>query len=301
MIKNSNHSLKKNSLQVFIKRKGLHRNYFHKNYFSDVYHLVLSSSWFKFFFINVTLYIALNALFACFYYWGGDNILNADPDSFWDAFVFSFQTSTTIGYGHLLPANSYADILVIFDTLSGILFVAITTGLAFAKFSRPMARVVFSKNCVVNDFHGKKTLMFQIVNARDSHIAHARIKAAVVYFDYQTKDELSMENFFDLHLMRSSSPVFLTNWIVMHMIDSKSPLTGISHDELKQRNARIVISLTGVDDRSLQVVHASHVFPCQDIIYDKIFTNVITRKENGSIVIDYNKVHELKPFSPNPS
>ena len=95
-----------------MEKKGLYRNAIHRNYFSDLYHLILSSSWLKFFFINTTLYLGINVVFAFFYYVGGSNIINADPGSFWDAFAFGFQTSSTIGYGHLFPANTYTDILV---------------------------------------------------------------------------------------------------------------------------------------------------------------------------------------------
>ena len=82
---------KKNAMKTSIKREGLHKNYLHKKYFSDIYHLVLASSWFEFFLINVTLYIVLNLFFALLYYMGGDNIINASSGSFWDAFVLVFK------------------------------------------------------------------------------------------------------------------------------------------------------------------------------------------------------------------
>jgi len=291
-----NHLFEKTSLKVPVVREGLHKNYLHKKYFSDIYHLVLASSWFQFLLINVTLYIVLNLFFACFYYFGGDNILNANPNSFWDAFVFSFQTSSTIGYGHLLPANHYSDIVVVFDTISGMIFVAIVTGLTFAKFARPTARVIFSRNCVINNFRGKKTLMFRLINARDSHIVNATIKAAIVHMnDPGSEDELFTEKISDLELVRSVAPVFLINWVPMHIIDSKSPLSTLTSEDLKRGNARILISLTGIDDWSSQSIHANHIFSYENIVYDKKFVNIIERKKDGSIIMDCRKLHDLEP------
>ena len=291
----TNPLFKKNTMKISVTRKGLHRNYLHKKYFSDIYHLVLASSWFEFFLINVTLYIIINLFFACFYYIGGDNIINADPGSFWDAFVFSFQTSSTIGYGHLLPGNHYSDIVVVFDTISGMIFVAIVTGLTFAKFAKPTAKVIFSKNCVINNFRGKKTLMFQIVNTRDSHIINASIKAAVVCMDeLESEGEPFMEKIFGLKLVRSESPVFLMNWTPMHIIDSESPLAKMTSEELKKKKARILVSLTGIDDWSSQMIHANHIFSYQNIVYDKKFVNIIDRKPDGSIIMNCHKLHDLE-------
>ena len=277
-----------------MERKGLYRNSIHRSYFSDLYHLILSSSWLEFFLINITLYIGINVLFAFFYYLGGDSIVNATPNSFWDAFAFSFQTSSTIGYGHFFPANTYADVLVMFDALLGILFVAITTGLTFAKFSKPRARVIFSRNCVINELNGEKSLMFQMANVRDSHMTHVSIEAAVVYFKPESEDISGMESFFDLKLVQSQSPVFFMNWILVHIIDSKSPLYGLDLEELKGKEVRIVVSLTGIDDHSSQNVYASHIFESEDFAYNKTFSNIMNRKEDGSIVMDYNKIHHLQ-------
>ena len=294
---NRDYNYKKNPLRVSVIRKGLYASYFHKNYFSDIYHLVLATSWVEFFAINSFLYILLNVLFAGLYCIGGENILNATPNSFWDAFVFSFQTSTTIGYGYLLPANVYADIIVILDTLSGIIFVPIVTGLTFAKITRPTARVIFTRNCVIHNFQGMKTFMFRMANARDSHIADASVKAVVLFSD-KSQEGLAMERVFDLKLTLSRSPIFLTSWTVMHTIDADSPLAGMTPRDFEEKNVRIIISLTGIDDWSSRTVHASYIFFHQDVVYDQKFVDVLSENGDGSILMDYSKLHELEPFQP---
>ncbi len=115
--------------------------------------------------------------------------------------------------------------------------------------------------------------MFQVTNARDFHIVHASIKAAIVYMDEpDPEDELSEERIFDLNLVRSVSPAFLMNWVVMHIIDSKSPLVGMTSDDFKRKNARILISLTGIDDWSSQTFCCG----CRTPLYKRIFPEAVS-------------------------
>lgn len=277
-----------NPFNIHVKRKG-----FKVNYFSDIFHLVLASSWSEFFIVNTILYLCMNLFYASLYYIGGDSILNADPLSFWDAFVFSFQTSTTIGYGHFLPATQYADIIVILDTLSSIVYVAITTGLAFAKLSLPTARVEFTESCVVHQFEGKNTLMFRVANGRDSHIADTSIEAVVVLSE-KSEEGITMERIHDLKLVRHRSPIFFMSWSVMHIIDESSPLYGIEGTDLNNSNLRVVISLTGIDDWSSQNIHASHIYYMDDIVIGKQFADILTNNKDGSITMDYDQFNVLK-------
>ncbi len=283
-----------NPFRVNVKKTGLK-----SAWFEDVYHLVLATSWFEFFFFTTVLYITMNLFFAFLYYIGGDSILNADPNSYWDAFVFSFQTSTTIGYGHLLPATHYADAVVIFDTLAGIIFVAITTGLAFAKFSRPTAHVLFTDRCVVHNFEGKKTLFFRVANARDSHIADAVIEASVVLAD-QSPEGISMQRIRDLKLVRSKTPIFSLSWTVMHIIDEESPLYDLSIEDWTAKNVRIVISMTGIDDWSAQLVHSNHFYKSDEITYGMRFADILSDNPDGSITMDYSLFNKLVEFKEKP-
>lgn len=276
--------------RVEVKRKG-----FSRSPFKDLYHLVLAASWFEFFFVNTSLYLCLNLFFALLYNWGGNNIVNATPGSFWDAFVFSFQTSTTIGYGHLLPANQYADTIVILDTLSGIIFVAITTGLAFAKFSKPTAHVLFTQKSVIHQYEGKKTLFFRVANARDSHIADATIEASVVMNEI-SQEGVKMQRIHDLKLVRSKSPIFSLSWTVMHIIDEDSPLMTLHWEDLIERNVRIVIALNGIDAWTSQVIHSSHMYKYDEIEYNKKFADILSENPDGSITMDYNQFDQLIEF-----
>jgi inward rectifier potassium channel len=274
--------------QVKVNRKG-----FKNKYFSDLYHYVLSITWLQFFIINTSLYLLLNVFFASLYCLFPDSILNAKPHSFWEAFIFSFQTSATIGYGHLLPATTYANIVVIFDTLSGIFFVALTTGLAFAKFSRPTARVLFSDNCVIHKFNGKETLMFRIVNGRDSHISDASIDAIVVMSEV-SPEGIKMQRLYDLKLIRNKTPLFFLSWTVMHIIDEESPFNNLSLENYKERNLRIVISLKGIDDWSAQTVHTNEIYQYESIVKNKKFIDMVENHPDRSITINLKKLNDLE-------
>ncbi|MCJ8276315.1 MAG: ATP-sensitive inward rectifier potassium channel 10, partial [Bdellovibrionales bacterium] len=220
------------------------------------------------------------------------SILNADPNSYWDAFVFSFQTSTTIGYGHFIPATSYANSLVLIDTVTGIVFTAITTGLAFSKFSRPTAKVIFSNHCVVNRFHGKRTMKFRMANARDSHIADASLQVAVVMTEVSPEGDL-MQRIFDLKLVRSHTPVFFMSWTAMHVIDQDSPLHNLTSDDMRERNVRIVISMTGIDDWTAQQVHSNYSYNFEHIAFNKKFVDILER-EGDEVSMNYSRFHDIK-------
>ncbi len=279
-----------NPFRMEVRKKGLRHNFF-----SDLYHSVLAASWFEFFFVNTSMYLAINCFFAFLYSLGGNNIVNARPGSYWDAFVFSFQTSTTIGYGHLHPANAYADFLVVLDTLTGIIFVAITTGLAFAKFSKPTAHVLFTDRCVIHKYEGKKTLFFRVANERDSHIADASIEATVVMAE-ESPEGVTMQRIRDLNLVRSKSPIFSLSWTVMHIIDESSPLMKLSWEDLVEKNVRIVVSLSGIDDWTAQLIHSNHIYKYDEILYNKRFADILSDNDDGSVTMDYSKFNELIEF-----
>src|SRR2546426_7862190 len=112
-----------------------------RRFCDDLYHHLLSASWLRLLVVIAGLYLAANALFALAYLAEPRSIGNARPGSFVDAFFFSVQTMATIGYGKLVPRTGLANVLVTVEALVGLFGVAMVTGLMFAKFSHPTARV----------------------------------------------------------------------------------------------------------------------------------------------------------------
>ncbi len=263
-------------------------------HFADLYHRLLTLSWPQFFMLICLCYILTNSLFALAYLAGGDCIANARPGSFKDAFYFSVQTMATIGYGAMYPRTEYANTIVASEAFFGLWGVAMVTGLAFSRFSRPTARVIFSRVAVIAPFNGVPTLMYRAGNQRFNQILEAQQRATLIR-DEVTLEGVFMRRFYDLQLMRSQSPIFALSWTVMHAIDESSPLYQLTAKDLIEQQAEIVITLTGIDDTVSQTIHARHSFVASEIMWNKRFVDIIDRQPDGSLVVDYTLFDDVKP------
>jgi inward rectifier potassium channel len=265
------------------------------SYWRDPYHLLLTIPWTGFVLLICIFYIAINALFALAYLLGGDCIANARPGSFVDAFFFSVQTLASIGYGAMYPKTSYANLIVTIEAIIGVMGIAVMTGLAFARFSRPTARVLFSRVAVIVPHEGVPTLMFRTANQRRNLILEAQMRV------YLMRDEITAEGQFmrrisDLKLVRQQTPGFALSWSVMHVIDESSPLYGMTPESLIQTNSLLMISLTGIDETVAQVVHARHSYSANEILWNSRFVDILHHAGDGHRYIDYNHFHDVLPL-----
>jgi len=263
-------------------------------HFADLYHRLLILSWPQFFMLICFCYILTNSLFALAYLAGGDCIANARPGSFKDTFYFSVQTMATIGYGAMYPRTEYANTIVAIEAFFGLWGVAMVTGLGFSRFSRPTARVIFSRVAVIAPFNGVQTLMYRTGNQRFNQILEAQQRATLIR-DEVTSEGQFMRRFYDLQLMRSQSPIFALTWTVMHAIDESSPLYQLTAKDLIECQAEIVITLTGIDETVSQTIHARHSFVAAEIIWNMRFVDIILRMPDGGRVVDYTLFHDVKP------
>lgn len=266
------------------------------SYLSDPYHLLLTISWVGFLVLFAGLYLAANAVFALAYILGGDCVANAHPGSFLDAFFFSVQTMASIGYGAMYPRTYYANAVVTVEALSGLLGVAMVTGLAFARFSMPTAKVLFSRVAVITPFDGVPTLMFRTANERHNLIVEAQLQVTLV------RNEVNLEGYFmrreyDLRLIRNQTAIFALAWMVMHPIDEHSPLYGETTETLAEAEAEIVVTMTGLDDTVSQVIHARHSFVAREILWNMQFTDTLSKTADGKLAIDYTHFHDVIPIN----
>ncbi len=265
------------------------------SYWRDPYHLMLTVPWPGFLFLIALAYVGINALFASAYLIGGDNIANARPGSFVDSFFFSVQTFASIGYGAMTPKTFYANILVTFEAWVELLSLAVITGLAFARFSKPRARVLFSNVAVIVPYQGVPTLMFRAANKRRNQVLEAQMLV------YLLMDEISVEGhrmrrFYDLNLTRSRTPSFVLTWTVMHAIDEQSPLYGISQESLQKAQATLSVSLSGIDETVNQTIHARYAYAAQDILENYRLVDIFSETPEGHREIDYSKFHDVVPI-----
>jgi inward rectifier potassium channel len=265
------------------------------SYWRDPYHLLLTIPWTGFLLLIGVAYLVINTLFALAYLAGGDCVANARPGNFLDVFFFSVQTLASIGYGAMYPKTVYANAIVTIEAIAGLMGIAVMTGLAFARFSRPTARVVFSRVAVITPHNGEPTFMFRTANQRRNQILEAQMRV------YMMQDEVTAEGhkirrIYDLKLRRSLSPSFTLSWSAMHTIDEFSPLYGMTTESLVQTNTSVVVSLSGIDETVAQVVHARHTYGASDILWNYEFVNIIHDTDDGHRYIDYQYFHDVLPL-----
>jgi inward rectifier potassium channel len=259
--------------------------------FGDLYHRTLTISWPGFFAIGAATYIVANFVFAALYLLQPGSIAQAHPGSFADAFFFSVQTMATIGYGVMSPATVYANLLMTLETAVGLMFVALTTGLVFARFSRPTARVLFSSVAVVGPYNGVPTLSIRIANQRKNQMLAAEVSMTLVRDELSDEGELS-RRFYDLALVRDRSPVFALTFRVMHPIDRDSPLYGLNYETLAEQHAEIVVIAGGVDETLVQPVNARTSYLPHEILWSHRFVDIFGWTEDGRRAIDYRRFHD---------
>jgi inward rectifier potassium channel len=263
-----------------------------EGYLSDLYHFLLVSSWSRLLIMLALLYIGSNCLFAIAYFLAGDSIQGGRPGSFADAFFFSVQTMATIGYGNLLPRTLWANILVTLEALVGLLGLALLTGLIFAKFSRPTARVLFSRVAVIAPWDGVPSLIFRMANQRGNQMVEARVHVVLARNETTAEGEV-FRRLHDLELIRDQTALFAFSWTAIHPIGDASPLHEATRASLAESEAEIIVSLTGLDESFSETVHARHSYRVDDIVWGARFVDVLSRLPDGRPHIDYTRFHDV--------
>jgi inward rectifier potassium channel len=201
------------------------------------------------------------------------------------------ETIATIGYGVMSPATLYANLVMTIESSVGILFAALTTGLIFARFSRPTARVMFSRVAVVGPHNGTPTLTVRMANQRRNQMLAAEVVMTLVR-DERTTEGILLRRFYDMKLVRDRSPIFAMTFTAMHEIDELSPLSGSTPEMLAELNAELVISTSGIDETLVQPVHARTSYLPHEILWDHRFADIMGYTEDGRRAIDYSRFHD---------
>ena len=265
-------------------------------YFTDFYLYLMTISWPSLLFQIAATFFVANGIYALGYFLAG-GIENAH--SFGDVYFFSVETMSTIGYGKMAPIGLVANILVSFEALTGLLGFALVTGLIFAKFSRPTARVRFSRYAVVSRRDGVPSLMFRMANVRANQIVEAQIHVVFARIETTVEGE-SVRRFYDLDLVRNRNAIFAYSWTATHQILPGSPLFGATPESLAASTSWIVVSLTGLDETLSQTVHARQYYADEDIRLGARLADIMLRLDDGSFALDFAKFDHIEP-APLPS
>jgi inward rectifier potassium channel len=269
------------------------------------YSNLVSTSWSRFFLFVAILYLTLNGCFALGYVACGSNGLVNTLDTgiyspFLKAFFFSIHTSATIGYGSTVPVGLATNTLVALESVVSLLGLAVVTGLVFARFSRPVADILFSRTAVMAWIGNLRSFQFRIINARNNQIIDLQVRVLVSRFETNAAG-ISVRRYYPLTLERESVVFFPLSWTIVHTIDKDSPLFGVTEDELCGSGAEFLILLTGMDETFSQVVNARSSYRANEVVWDAKFTDIFVYDPEGRMAgIDMKRFHDTARFSNQP-
>jgi inward rectifier potassium channel len=256
----------------------------------SLYHWLLTISWPLFFLVVSGGYFATNLAFATGYLLCGPDALQGlsdvtNPESrFWESFFFSVHTLATIGYGTISPKSMPAHLLV-----------TLATGLLFARFSRPTARILFSRNAVVAPYREGSALMFRIANARSSQLIDVRATVSLGWIE--RVGGKPARRFHELALERRKVDFFPLHWVVVHPIDARSPLAGVTPEQLAASSAELFVMITGVDETFSQPVFSRTSYRPEDVVWGARFSDIFIDPGAGRVGIDLRRLHDIEPAS----
>ena len=264
----------------------------------SLYHSLLQISWPRFFGFVVIGYLIANAVFACAYMACGEGALLVPENlqignQFWEAFFFSVHTMATIGYGNITPVGVAANVIVTFEALFGLLGFALITGMLFARFSRPTAKILFSENAVVAPYRGIKAFQFRITNGRCNEIIE--LHATVILSQFEDIGGRKLRRFYPLQLERERVAFFTLSWTIVHPINESSPLFGKTELDLLETDAEILVLLTGIDETFSQTVHTRSSYKNDEIVWQAKFGDIYNPPTpTGRLTIDVRKLHSIE-------
>jgi inward rectifier potassium channel len=260
----------------------------------DAYQWLLGLSWPRFGACVAAVYIMLNLAFAELYRLGENSIAGMKPGSFMESFFFSVQTLATVGYGHMYPQTLYGHVVTTVEIMTGMFLLAVMTGLIFVRFSRPTARIAFSKTIVIAPLNGRLTLMLRIGNLRQHQMVEAEFRITF------NRDEPLVEggdfrHFYNLKLQFDRLPAFPAALTLRHVIDEQSPLYGATPESLETGRTVLIASVVGIDPVISAAVQTQQNYTWRDVRFGERFVEIYTDHGDGKLSVDYGRIHDTEP------
>jgi len=266
---------------------------------SDLYHQLLRAPWWLDLLGVSGVFLLINLLFA-FAYLAVGGVAGAQSGSLADHFFFSVQTMGTIGYGVMYPLTAAAEALVTCEVIVGVSLVALTTGILFAKFSVPRARMQFAESATISPLNGVPTLMFRLGNERASQIVEATVRVVLLRTEH-TSEGVVYYRMHDLTLERSRSPYISLAWIVMHRIDESSPLYSATPHTLARDEVELIVTVVGIDETSAQNLSARHHYGHAQVRWGARHADLLSERADGGLRLDMSGFHSTVPTDATPT
>lgn len=267
----------------------------------SLYHILIRMKWPKFLLMVFLFYAVINSLFAVLYVIIGvenlkgstveaNNLLNG----FEQAFFFSSQTLTTVGYGHISPLGFATNVVAAVESFVGILSFAMMTGLLYGRFSMPRAYLKFSDNILVAPHKGYRSLMIRLASYKNNHLTDVEAKMTMAIHFMDNGKEVT--RFYTPKLEISKITSLALSWTIVHLIDEESPLYEMGYEELKQADIEIIYHIKGFDENFSNIVQQRTSYTIQEMVYGARFTPVFHRSEDGiSTVLELDKLNAHEP------
>ncbi|MCC3153755.1 ion channel [Hymenobacter sp. BT770] len=265
----------------------------------DAYQWLVQMDWWPFIGVVVAFFGVLNAIFAAAYLLLGlENLPGVTaPRGVWQDFLsalfFSIQTFTSVGYGHVYPGSNGAGLVSSLEALVGVLTFALATGLLYGRFSRPTARIHFSRTAIISRRpDGTPSLQFRIANQRSNILIDLQARVLVKTIEPGT----SNQKYAFLPLERDTVNFFPLSWTIVHDITPESPLYGYGPEDYQAQDVEIIIQLKGYDDTFAQDVHARNSYTHEEIEWHRRFIRAYEVDDDGIAVIDLDQLHRTEPL-----
>ena len=261
------------------------------------YHDLLTISWTRFFLVIGACYVGANIVFAFAYAACGPGALaGTATDSLShrlvDSFFLSAQTLSTVGFGRVSPLTFLANAIAVVELWVGFIMYAIAAGLVFARFSRPMAKLVFSRTAVIAPRHDGTALMFRFANARRNQLVELRVR--VLFSRLESGPGGRVRRFSPLDLERERVAFIPLHLTVVHPITDRSPLYGLSREDLARDSAEIMVLVTAMDETFSQSVHARTSYTHEEIDVGSRFASVLSLADDGIVEMDMRRFHQVE-------
>ena len=262
----------------------------------DIYHWLLSISWVRFFSLVFISYVVVNTLFALVYFsigaekFGGTEI-GSGSEKFYQLFFFSAQTLTTVGYGHVFPNSVFTSTVSAIESMLGLMGFALVTGILYGRFSKPKADIQYSNHALVAPYHEATGFMFRIANRKQNELLETECQVVLAINNPETR----RRDFKALELEIKKINFLPLTWTIVHPIDEKSPMQGLTEKDLNERDAEFIILIKSITDTYFQTVYSRMSYKANEMVWNAKFVPMRQKPHNDrSLSINLKDIHEYE-------